>query len=156
MRQTMGDTMTMRGSVYIEQFRNGRRIDARFFDNLVVTVGVQWLAGALSGDTSSPSLMKYVGIGTSTTAAGTTQTALVTEIETRAAGTQSRVTTTLMSDSYQAVGTITLTGTHAVTECGIFSASSSGSMMARQTFAAINGVATDTIQVTWKIKFASG
>lgn len=148
------ETITVRGSVYIEQFRNGRRIDARHFDNLIMNVGLQWLSGALSGDTGTPSLMKYVAIGTSTTAAAATQTALITEVETRATGDQSRVTTIVTSDTYRAVGTITMTGTHAITECGFFSASSTGSMMARQTFAAINAVATDTIQVTWSIQFA--
>ncbi|HUU33612.1 MAG TPA: hypothetical protein VMW48_06085, partial [Vicinamibacterales bacterium] len=93
-------------------------------------------------------------IGTSTTAAGAAQTALVTEIETRATGTQTIVTTTVTSDTYQAVGSISITGTHAVTECGILSASSNGTMAARQTFSAINAVSGDMIQVTWKIAFA--
>jgi len=154
MLQAMGDVIQLRGSVYIEQFRNGRRIDARDFRNLIVTVGKYWLAGALSGDTATPSDMKYIAIGTSTTAAGAAQTALVTEIETRATGTQTIVTTTVTSDTYQAVGSISITGTHAVTECGILSASSNGTMAARQTFSAINAVSGDTIQVTWKIAFA--
>lgn len=156
MRKTVDETMHVRGSVCIEQFRHGRRIDVRRFDNLIVTTGLQWFAGALSGDEASPENMKYIGIGTSTTAAATGQTALVAEVGSRATGTQTRVTTTLTSDTYQAVGTVSITDTWAVTECGLFSASSNGTMAARQTFAALNLLSGDTLQLTWRIKFAAG
>ena len=152
--QAMGEVIRVKGSVYVEHFRNGRRIDARYFDNLIVTVGKQWLSGALSGDTTTPSDMKYIEIGVGTTAAGATQTALVSAVGDRSTGTQSRVTTTVTSDTYQAVGTISITDTWAVTEAGIFSAISSGTMMARQTFTAINVVSGDSVQITWKLAFA--
>jgi len=146
--------MEVRGSVYIEQYRNGRRICALDFPNTIVNDGLAWLAGALSGDTVTPSDLKYIAIGTSTTAAAAAQTALVTEVETRGEGTQSRITTTVTSDTYQAVATLNITDTHAITECGIFSASTNGTMGARQTFAALNLISGDTLQITWRIKFA--
>ena len=152
--QAITDALTMRGSVYVEQFRGGRRIDTRWFDNLVVTVGKQWMSGALSGDTVTPSDMKYIEIGTGAVAADAGDTTLGAAVGTRATGTQSRVTTTVTSDTYQAVGSVSITDTWAVTECGLFSASSAGSLAARQVFAAINAVSGDTIQVTWKLKFA--
>ncbi len=151
--QAMGDDIIcLRGSVHVQQFRGGRQIDARSFDNLVVTVGKAWLAGALSGDVASPETMKYIELGTGTTAAAAGDTTLVAAVETRASGTQSRVTTTTTSDTYQAVGTVSITDTRAITECGIFSASSSGTLMARQTFAAINCISGDSVQITWKIQ----
>jgi hypothetical protein len=142
------------GRVLIEQIRDGQIIDRREGPNLVVTTGLQWLSGALSGDTASPNVMKYIGIGTGTGAAAAGDTALGTPVETRATGTQSRVTTTVTNDTYQAVGTVSITDTRAITEAGLFSASTDGTLGARQVFAAVNAVSDDSIQVTWKLKFA--
>ena len=147
-------TLTVTGHVTIEQIRDGRVIDTREGPNLVVTVGLAWLAGALSGDVASPETMKYIAVGTGSTAAAAGDTALGTEVESRATGTQSRVTTTVTNDTYQCVGTIEFTGSHALREVGLFSANSSGTMAARQVYDALNVTADDTLQVTWKLKFA--
>lgn len=149
--------LRLKGHVTIEQYRDGALIDKREGHNLVTTVGEAWMAGALTGDVADPTLMKYIGLGTGTDAAATTDTTLGTEVttggadEARAIGTQSRQTTTHTNDTYQVVGTVTFNSSHAVTEAGLFSAASSGSMFARQVFAAINAVSGDTLQITWKV-----
>lgn len=154
------DGYRLRGHVHIEQWRDGKLIDVRDGRNLVTTVGEAWMSGALTGDVAAPTTMKYIGLGTGTSAAATTDTTLGTEItvggadEARATGTQSRVTTTHTNDTYQAVGTVTMNSSHAVTEAGLFSASSSGSMAARQVFSALNLISGDTLAITWKIAFA--
>ncbi len=123
-----------------------------YAENLVVNSGLTWIAGALSGSIAAPATMKYIGIGTGTTAATGPQTALVApEIETRATGAQTLVTTDTANDTYQVVGTVTITTAAAVTEAGLFSAATAGSMLSRQVFSAINVIAADTIQFTWKI-----
>jgi hypothetical protein len=66
---------------------------------------------------------KFVGVGTAGTTAAVTDTALGTEVETRATGTESIVTTTATGDTMQIVGTVTATATRAITECGTFDAS---------------------------------
>lgn len=87
--------------------------------------------------------------GTGTTAEANTQTALVTPFGgSRVAGTQvdggSGATVT-----YTSVATIPFTSTLAITEHGLFNASSSGTMMDRSVFSAINVVNGDSIQFTY-------
>jgi hypothetical protein len=68
--------------------------------------------------------------------------------------TASSVTTTLTNDTAQFVGTVSISGTIAVTESGLFNADTNGTLLARQTFSAVNVVSGDSIQFTWKIKNA--
>lgn len=142
------------GHVLIEQIRDGRVVARRDGPNMVVTTGMQWITGALTGDTAAPTTMKYIGIGTGSTAAATTDTTLGTPVESRATGTQSRITTTVSNDTYKVVGTVSITDTRAVTEAGLFSASTDGTMAARQVFSAVNAVSGDSLQITWTLAFA--
>lgn len=97
---------------------------------------------------------KFVAWGTGTTTAVATQTALVTESsESRTSGSSSRVTTSVTNDTYQVTGTITATGSRAITESGLFDASTTGNMFTRGDFAAINLVTNDSIAFTWKVQF---
>ena len=66
----------------------------------------------------------------------------------RAAATASIVTTTVADDTAQLLKAFTATGVKAVTESAVFNASSAGTMLARQTFAAITTADTDTLQIT--------
>ncbi len=148
-------TLGIKGTVkLVARNAKGEVIGRRLIENLITNAGLAFLAGDPTADTDM-STMKYIGIGTGTTAAAAGNTALETEVETRATGTQSRVTTTVTNDTYQAVGTVSITGTHAVTECGLLSAASSGTLGARQVFAAMNLVSGDTLELTWKWKFAN-
>jgi type III secretion system FlhB-like substrate exporter len=97
---------------------------------------------------------KFVAMGTGATAEAITQTALVTEVETRATGTSSRVTTTTTNDTYQVVGTITATTTRAIQESGLFDASTVGNMLTRGVFTTVNLSSGDSIQFTWKLQFS--
>jgi hypothetical protein len=102
--------------------------------------------------------LKFIGMGTGATGAARTavaaDTALSTEVETRATGTESTVTTTVTGDTYQTVGTITMTATRAVDEVGTFDAASVGNMGVSATHAVINGVTGDSIQYTIKTVYA--
>lgn len=112
-------------------------------------VGRQWLVD--KADSTSSLTMKYISSGTGTTAATVDDTALVTEVESRANGTLSQVNVNgSAGDGLQAVGTITYTATRAVTESGLHDASSAGNMGFRAVFDAINVDAGDGIQFTWK------
>lgn len=103
--------------------------------------------------TTSP---KWIGIGTGATGAARTavaaDTALSTEVETRAVGTESTVTTTQTGDTYQTQGTISITGTRAVDESGMFDAISSGNMITSATLSIINLLSGDSLQLTWKVQ----
>ena len=54
-------------------------------DNLIVNVGFDFIADAIGKSVSRPSVMGYIALGTGTTAATATQSALVTEIDRNAA-----------------------------------------------------------------------
>ena len=103
--------------------------------------------------TNSP---KYIGIGTGATGAARTavaaDTALTTEVETRASGTESTVTTTQTGDTYQSQGTVSITATRAVDESGLFDASTAGNMITSATLNVINLLNGDSLQLTWKVQ----
>lgn len=123
--------------------------------NLVTSAGKAGVSAHISG-VGSPAAYTYIAIGTGTTAANVADTTLQTEITTnggqRASATMSQVTTTVTNDTAQAVLTFNFTGSFAVTESGLLNAASSGTLLARQVFSAINVANGDSLQVTWKIQ----
>jgi hypothetical protein len=115
---------------------------------ILVNAGRATITGLLVASTS-----KFISIGTGATAEAVTQTALVTEVETRATGTQTQQTTSVTNDTYQDVGTITATAARAITESGIHDASTAGNMLVRALFSVVNLAIGDSIQLTWKLQF---
>lgn len=129
--------------------------DYRNYQNLVVNAGKAGVVSRINGD-GAEAVSTYVAIGTGTVAPAATDTTLGTEISTggggRAAATVSRITTTVTNDTAKWVLTYNFTASFAVTESGIFNAASSGTMLARKTFSAINVVSGDSLQITWKVQ----
>ncbi|MEK6323617.1 MAG: hypothetical protein AABN33_18405 [Acidobacteriota bacterium] len=105
----------------------------------------------LKGSGTEPN---YVAIGTGAGTAVITDTTLFTEVETRVAGTSTQQTTTVTNDTYQSVGTIAITATRAITNAGLFDASSAGNLLIKGDFATINLVGGDSIQITGKLAFS--
>ena len=125
----------------------GNLKDERDINNLVVTVGKNFLATWLATASQSTVFMPYVALGTGATAASAGDTALQTELSPRVAG-----TVTASTNVYQNVASFGAgVDTGAITEAGLLSASSSGTMFARQVFSVINKGAGDTLQVTWQV-----
>lgn len=128
--------------------------DLAWKPNLITNVGKAAAAGLL-GNVGSVSTFGYIAVGTGTTAAAATDTTLETEIAdsglSRAASTNSRVTTDTTDDTAQFLKSFTVTGTKAVTESGVLNASSNGVLLCRQVFSAINVINGDTLQITWKV-----
>jgi hypothetical protein len=113
----------------------------------VVNGGLDIVTNRIKGSGTEPS---YVGWGTGTTGADVTDTGLETARgESRTNCTTTRQTTNTTNDTYRAVGTITCASTSAaITECGLFDASTSGNLFLRATFDAINVNVGDSIQFT--------
>lgn len=118
---------------------------------IVVNTGKSIITNRILGSGTEP---KFVAMGTGGTAEAATQTALVTEVETRTSGTSSQQTTTTTGDTYQVLGTITATGARAITESGLFDVitTSAGNMLCRALFTVINLATGDSIAFTWKIQ----
>lgn len=113
--------------------------------NLVVTSGKGYVASRMK-DTSETA-MSHMAVGTSNTAAAAGQTALLNEIGRTAT---SSITVTNNQIVYVAsfgAGS----GTGALTEAGIFNASSGGTMLCRTVFAVVNKQASDGMTITWTI-----
>ena len=114
--------------------------------NLVVTAGKNWIAGRMY-DTSIPDEMSHMAIGTGNTAAAAGDTGLGTE-----AGRVALTSTTVAANSVAYVATFAAgIGTGAITEAGIFNASSGGTMLCRTVFSVINKGAADTLGITWTV-----
>lgn len=95
---------------------------------------------------------KFIAIGTGGGArtAGVADTALTTEVETRATGTESIVTVTNTNDAYQTQGTITATAGRTVNEAMTNDASSAGNIDISATFADIGLATNDSLQLIFK------
>lgn len=129
---------------------------------VVTTAGVNYIAQVYTGSGSLANF-KYHGIGTGTTAEATGDTALVTELTTEYNPNSTRATGTTTapgsSNILETVGTNTLdSGTPAITEHGVFSASSTGTLLDRTKFAAINlvGANGDSLQSTYDLTLSAG
>jgi hypothetical protein len=113
-------------------------------DNLVVTAGKNWVADRMN---DANAVMSHMAVGTGTTAAAAGQTALVTETDRNAL-----TSTTVTNNAVAYVATWAAgDATAALTEAGIFDASSSGDMLARTVFSVVNKGASDSMTITWTV-----
>ena len=121
--------------------------------NTVVNGGKAFIAQSmLKTTTNTPVAMTHMGVGTGTTAVAVTQTTLVTEIGTRSAVSPTNTTVTVTNDTIQYVSTFAAgNATGALTEAGIFNASSAGTMLCRTVFSVINKGADDSLTITWRV-----
>ena len=114
-------------------------------DNLVVTTGKEYVASRIKDTTATA--MSHMAIGTGTTAAAASDTALVSEsARTALTSTTVSTNTVVYVDTFGAG-----TGTGAITEAGVFNASSSGTMLCRTVFSVVNKGADDSMTITWTI-----
>jgi hypothetical protein len=114
--------------------------------NLVVSSGLAFIASRMKDTTDTA--MSHMAVGSGTTAAAAGDTALETQIGSRV----SLTSTTVTSNATAYVATFAAgTGTGAITEAGIFNASTAGTMLCRTVFSVVNKGADDTLQITWTI-----
>jgi hypothetical protein len=119
---------------------------------LVVNGGRAIITNRLKGAGTEPS---FVAVGTGVTAATLADTAIQTEVETRVAGTSTQQTTSTTNDTYQVIGTQSITATRALANAGLMDAVSAGNMFTHGDFAVINLVSGDSLQQTWKVQITS-
>ncbi len=128
---------------------DGKIKDERNIKNLVVTTGKNFIAASMIKTTSdTPAAMTHMGLGSGTTAAAVGDTALESALGSRvslSSATNADAVTTYVATF--AAGT----GTGAVTEAGIFNASTSGTMLCRSVFSVVNKGADDSMSITWAI-----
>lgn len=120
--------------------------------NLITNAGFAGVASRINGS-GGEAAFTYIAVGTGATAADVSDTTLQTEITdsglARVAATASRVTVDVTNDGARLTTTFSVSGTKAVTESGVLNAGSSGTLLARQVFSAVNVVNGDSLAVTW-------
>jgi hypothetical protein len=150
----------LQGFIKIDHFdKTGNLMETVNTPNALMNLGFKEVAGLFNTDQAgSYTAFDYVAVGTGTTTATATDTTLETEITdsglARAAGTGTSATTNVTDDTAQFLKSFTVTGSKAVTESGILNAASTGTLLCRQTFSAINVANGDTLQITWKVTVA--
>jgi len=113
--------------------------------NLVVTDGKEYVASRMKDATATA--MSHMAIGTDSTAASASDSALLSE-----AGRVSLTSTTVTSNEVEYVATFGAgTGTGAITEAGILNASSSGTLLCRTVFSVVNKGSSDSMTITWTV-----
>ena len=143
----INDNLKLRGDVAIVlKDKNGNVKESREIHNLVVTAGLTFICSRMAG--VSADVMSHMALGSSTTAASAGQTDLISILGSREALDSSTASsnTIVYVSSFEAGE-----GTGAVTEAGVFNASTAGTMLCRTVFAVVNKQADDTMSVTWTI-----
>ena len=143
------EKMNALGRVQIQLFdADGNLKEEQQVKNLVVTTGLNHIADRL-GASSPATRMSHMEVGTGTTSPAAGNTALETAISSSRVALTSQ---TVSTNTVEYVGDFPAgTGTGAVTEAGVFNASSGGTMLCRTTFSVVNKGAADTLKITWTL-----
>lgn len=140
------DLIKATGKLEIRLFdKDGNLKDSRDINNLVVTVGKNFIASRMVGVASA--VMSHMGIGSGAVAAAAGDTTLGSQLARVAltSGTAAAAIATFVASFGAGVGT------GAVTEAGIFNDAAAGSMLARTVFAVVNKGADDSMSITWTV-----
>jgi hypothetical protein len=127
----------------------GNKKDERWGNNVITEVGKEFLASFLNSAVAGASTftMRYVAVGSDTTAEAASNTVLGAEIN-RLSG----VVSYISNQIFQVKATFAAgSATGAVSEYGLFSTITAGTMLSRDTESIINVGASDTLEVTCQI-----
>ena len=129
--------------------KDGKIKDRQTVKNLIVDTGLAYIADRMAD--SAESAMSHMAVGTGSTAVAAGNTALGSE-----AGRVSLTSTTQTNEDVAYIATFGAgVGAGALTEAGIFNASSAGTMLCRTVFSVVNKSASDSLQITWTVSIAS-
>lgn len=148
MNKELNEDLKATGMVQIKRIDSTGTVVQEFeVPNLVVTTGKTYIAAKMVATTNSPVSMTHMAIGTGTTSPGASDTALGTQAGRVALDGGSATANAITYTATFPAGT----GTGAITEAGIFNASSGGTMLCRTVFPVVNKASGDTIAVTWVV-----
>lgn len=145
------DNMKAKGRLSIVlKDADGNIKDQREVDNLVVTAGLGYIASRMKDATATA--MSHMALGSGTTAAAAGDTDLESVLGSR----EALDSTTVTDNTVQYISSFEAgDGTGAVTEAGIFNASTGGTMLCRTVFDVVNKGANDTLSITWTISISA-
>ncbi len=139
----LNDKLSLTGALTVSV--NGEVV--RDIRNLVVTSGKELVAANLQGGTVTP--ITHMGVGSGSVAAGAADVALGAQLDRNALSTSG-------GSVADAVVTYECTwlpgdGTDALTEAGLFSAVTGGTMLARTVFPVVNKGVDDNVTIVWDV-----
>jgi hypothetical protein len=132
---------------------NGQVKQTETVKNLVVNTGLAFIISRMVG--VSKNVMSHMAVGSGATAVTATDTTLGSQLGSRVALDSSTISGT---NNEKVVYVTTFgagAGTGAITEAGIFNASTSGDMLCRTVFSVVNKGAADTMVITWTITLSA-
>lgn len=146
-------TVTLKGRYYATLYGpDGSVKEHREGDNVVTTVGKEFIASFLRSAVAAAATFtaRYIAVGSDATAEAVGNTTLGTELGRHTA-----------SVSYTSGGIFNVTatfaagsGTGAIAEYGLFSSSTAGTLVSRDTEAVITKGASDTLTVNYTLTFS--
>lgn len=150
----VNDKLKMTGDVsMVLRGPDGQVKETREIKNLVVNAGLAYVISRMVG--TAKAVMSHMALGSGTTAAAAGNTDLESILGSR----EALDSTTISGSNNEKVVYVASfeagDATGAVTEAGIFNASSSGDMLCRTVFAVVNKGANDSLTVTWTITLAA-
>ena len=145
------DSLKLKGRVGIVlKDKDGKVKETREIDNLVVDAGLDFIASRMKDATATA--MTHMALGSGSTAAAAGDTALGSQLGSREALDSTTVTNNAVAyvASFEAGD-----ATGAVTEAGLFNASSGGTMLCRTVFGSVAKQADDSMTVTWTVTISA-
>ncbi len=146
----INEGLKLRGDVaLVLRDKDGNVKSEQKVKNLIVDTGLNFICYRMKDDETQ---MTHIALGSGTTAAAAGDTSLESQLGSREALDSSTVTSNqiVYVASFEAGD-----ATGAVTEAGIFNASSGGTMLCRTVFSVVNKAADDTLTVNWTITFTA-
>ena len=153
---TRGRSVSFSGEVAAKVIRcSGRVVDLGTISRRVVTTaGVNFMRDDFNAAAGAADItnFNFHDSGTGAVAEAIGDTTITAAGPARVTGTQSAPA----AKQYRTVATISYTATLAITEHGVFSASTAGTLWDRSVFTAINVVTGDSIQFTYTLSISDG
>lgn len=141
----MNESIKAKGKVKLTIHRGTGEVEEIVVDNLVVNVGLNFIANALVNSSTQP--FAYMAVGSGSTTPAATDTTLTTETA-RALFTTSVVTANSLELTW-ILGAGVATGT--IAEAGIFNAASAGTMLSHALIGPATKGASDVFTIDWVI-----
>lgn len=146
----MSQELKLKGKYFVYLYGpDGTLKDSKYGDNVVTTVGKEFLASFLYSAAAAASTFtaKYIAVGAGTSGEAAGDTALGSELA-RQTGTASYIS----GQIFQVTATFAAgTGTGTVTEYGLLSTATAGTLISRDVEAAISKGASDVLTVVYQL-----
>lgn len=145
------ESLKLRGDLDVVVYgADGQVKDQRKLTNLIVDAGLNLICSRMKDTTDGA--MSHMALGSGTTAAAAGDTDLGSILGSR----EALDSTTVTANAIEYVSSFGAgEGTGAVTEAGIFNASTGGTMLCRTVFPVVNKSALDTMSITWTITLSA-